>query len=428
MSAPAYEKVILRNLQDPGYRGTLAEYRARGGYSGLPKALQLQPQEVIDLVKQSGLRGRGGAGFPTGLKWDFVPKDLALTKYVAINGDEGEPGTFKDRQLLEQEPHPIIEGTVITAYAIGAHVAYIYVRGEFVEGAKVFQRALEEAYAAGFLGKNILGSGFDLDFYMHRGAGAYICGEETGLLESLEGKRGQPRLKPPFPAVKGLFGKPTVVNNVETVSNLPPILVGGPEWYAGIGVPPKNTGTRIFSVSGHVERPGNYELPLGLPLRELIFEHAGGIRGGRQLKAVIPGGASSPIFTPAHLDVKMDFDSVAAAGSMAGSGGVVVMDETTCLVRVARVIAHFFAHESCGQCTQCREGTAWLHKMLTRIDEGKGRPEDLEVILDVCDNMKGKTICVLSDAAAMPIESYIKHFRDDFEHHIRRGACPTGMA
>jgi NADH-quinone oxidoreductase subunit F len=294
-----------------------------------------------------------------------------------------------------------------------------------VRGAEVLRRALDEAYARDYVGRNILGSGFDLDVVLHRGAGAYICGEETGLLESLEGKRGQPRPKPPFPAISGLYGCPTVVNNVETLSNIPHILLRGAEWYTSIG-PPKSTGPRLFSVSGHVVRPGNFELPMSVTLRQLIFEHAGGIPNGRRLKAVIPGGSSAPVLTEQHLDVTMDFDSLAAAGSMGGSGAVIVMDDTTCMVRVGEIVSRFYHHESCGQCTQCREGTAWLHEVLHRIEHGQGRKEDLDLLLDMCDNMKGKTICVLSDAAAMPIESYLKHFREEFERHVRERACPFG--
>jgi NADH-quinone oxidoreductase subunit F len=357
------------------------------------------------------------------MKWGFIPKESPRPIYLVVNADESEPGTFKDRMLVEEEPHQLIEGIVLASYAIGCRQAFIYCRGEFVEGARVLQRALAEAYEAGYLGTNIQGSGYSLEVVLHRGAGAYICGEETGLLESLEGKRGQPRPKPPFPAVSGLYRSPTVVNNVETLSNIPHILLRGPEWFAGIG-PAKSAGPRLFSVSGHVARPGNYELPMSVTLRELIFEHAGGVPAPGRLKAVIPGGSSAPVLTPAHLDVAMDFDSLAAAGSMGGSGGVIVMDHTTCMVHVGEIVSRFYHHESCGQCTQCREGTAWLHKILARIEHGRGRREDLDQLLDLCDNMKGKTICVLSDAAAMPIESYLKYFRDEFEAHVRERRCP----
>ena len=419
-----FEKILTRYQDIPNYTGAIDEYIAQGGYQALPKALrEFQPAQLIEEVKKSGLRGRGGAGFPCGLKWGFIPKDSPKPKYLVCNSDESEPGTFKDRMLIEEEPHQLVEGIVISSYDIGCHRAFIYCRGEFVHGARVLERALADAYARGYLGKNILGSGFDLDVYVHRGAGAYICGEETGLLESLEGKRGQPRMKPPFPAIAGLYRSPTVINNVETLSNIPHIVLRGAEWYAGIG-PARSPGPRLFSVSGHVERPGNYELPMSITLRELIFDHAQGIRDGRRLKAVIPGGSSAPVLTERHLDLTMDFESLAAAGTMGGSGGVIVMDDTVCMVRVGEIVSRFYHHESCGQCTQCREGTAWLHKVLRRIERGQGRKEDLDVLLDMCDNMKGKTICVLSDAAAMPIESYLKYFRDEFETHVREQACP----
>ncbi len=419
-----FERILTRYKDIPNYTGMIDEYIAHGGYQALPKALrEFQPDQLIEEVKKSGLRGRGGAGFPCGLKWGFIPRDSPKAKYLVCNSDESEPGTFKDRMLIEEEPHQLIEGIAISSYAIGCHLAFIYCRGEFVHGARVLQRALADAYAGGYLGKNILGSGFDLDLYVHRGAGAYICGEETGLLESLEGKRGQPRMKPPFPAIAGLYRSPTVVNNVETLSNIPHIVVRGADWFAGMG-PSRSAGPRLFSVSGHVERPGNYELPMSITLRELIFEHAGGMRDGRRLKAVIPGGSSAPVLTEQHLDVTMDFESLAAAGSMGGSAGVIVMDDTACMVRVGEIVSRFYHHESCGQCTQCREGTAWLHKVLRRIERGRGRREDLDFLLDMCDNMKGKTICVLSDAAAMPIESYLKYFREEFEAHVRERACP----
>lgn len=420
----AFERILTRYKEIPNYTGGMEEYLAQGGYQALPKVLKgMQPAELIEMVKRSGLRGRGGAGFPCGVKWGFIPKDSPKAKYLVVNSDESEPGTFKDRMLIEEEPHQLIEGIALASYAIGCHNAFIYCRGEFVKGAQVLGRALEEAYSRGYLGKNILGSGFDLEVLVHRGAGAYICGEETGLLESLEGKRGQPRMKPPFPAISGLYRCPTVVNNVETLSNIPHIVLRGADWFAGIG-PPKSSGPRLFSVSGHVARPGNYELPMSITLRELVFEHAGGMRNGRHLKAVIPGGSSAPVLTEQHLDVTMDFDSLAAAGTMGGSGGVIVMDDTTCMVRVGEIVSRFYHHESCGQCTQCREGTAWLHKVLRRIEHGQGRKEDLDLLLDMCDNMKGKTICVLSDAAAMPIESYLRHFRDEFERHVQERACP----
>ena len=422
--AGAPEKILHRNLLDPGYDGSIEAYLARGGYRAAAKALgNLQPPEIIDMVKRSGLRGRGGAGFPTGVKWGFIPKDPGVPKYLLCNADEGEPGTFKDRQLLERDPHQLLEGIIIASYAIGAEVSYVYLRGEFLDGLAVLERALAEAYARGYLGKNILGSRLNLDVYVHRGAGAYICGEETALIESLEGKRGEPRIRPPFPAVKGVYQCPTAVNNVETLCNIPHIVLRGAEWYASLGTP-KSTGTRVFSVSGHVRYPGNYELPLNATLRELIFGYAGGIPDNRRLKAIIPGGSSASALTADHLDVGLDFESLAAAGSMGGSGAVIVMDETTCMVKVGEVVNRFYHHESCGQCTQCREGTAWLHKMLKRIEQGGGRLADLETLKDVCRNMKGQTICVLSDSAAMPTESYLKYFREEFEAHIEQGRCP----
>ncbi len=417
-------EILHRNLRDSSYDGSIEAYLARGGYQATAKVLrEHRPPEIVEMVKRSGLRGRGGAGFPAGVKWGFIPQDRGVPKYILCNADEGEPGTFKDRQLLERDPHQVIEGIIISSFAIGGETSYIYLRGEFLEAATILDRALQEAYARGFLGKNILGTDFNLDVYLHRGAGAYICGEETALIESLEGKRGEPRIRPPFPAVKGLYQCPTAVNNVETLCNIPHIILRGPEWYASLGTA-KSTGTRIFSVSGHVRYPGNYEIPLSATLRELIFEHAGGMRDGRKIKAIIPGGSSAPVLTPEHLDVGLDFESLAAAGSMGGSGAVIVMDDTTCMVKVGEVINRFYHHESCGQCTQCREGTAWLHQILKRIEEGRGRMDDLEILKDVCRNMKGQTICVLSDSAAMPTESYLGYFREEFEAHIQLGSCP----
>lgn len=417
-------EILHRNLRDSSYDGSIEAYVARGGYQATAKVLrEHRPPEIVEMVKRSGLRGRGGAGFPAGVKWGFIPQDRGVPKYILCNADEGEPGTFKDRQLLERDPHQVIEGIIISSFAIGGETSYIYLRGEFLEAATILDRALQEAYARSFLGKNILGTDFNLDVYVHRGAGAYICGEETALIESLEGKRGEPRIRPPFPAVKGLYQCPTAVNNVETLCNIPHIILRGPEWYASLGTA-KSTGARVFSVSGHVRYPGNYEIPLSATLRELIFEHAGGMRDGRKIKAIIPGGTSAPVLTPEHLDVGLDFESLAAAGSMGGSGAVIVMDETTCMVRVGEVVNRFYHHESCGQCTQCREGTAWLHQILMRIEEGRGRVADLEILKDVCRNMKGQTICVLSDSAAMPTESYLRYFQEEFEAHIQQGRCP----
>ena len=416
-------KVLTRNMHVPRLEG-IDVYASLGGYQALAKALrEYKPNEIIEIVKKSGLRGRGGAGFPTGVKWGFVPKNIGKPIYLCVNADESEPGTFKDRLIIEKDPHQLIEGTIIAAYALDCRLAFIYIRGEFHYGAAVLEGALEEAYAQGYLGKNILGTGYDLELVLHRGAGAYICGEETALLESLEGKRGQPRLKPPFPAVVGLYKCPTVVNNVETLANIPHIIRSGAEWFASIGVE-RNTGTRLYAVSGHVNRPAVIESPMTITLRELIYDHCGGIRGGRKLKAVIPGGSSVPILTADKVDVRMDYDSVAKAGSMLGSAGVVVMDETTCMVKAIRRITRFYAEESCGQCTQCREGTEWLYQILDRIETGNGRAGELEILLDLAANMKGRTICPLSDAAAMPVESYIKAFYDEFAAHISEQRCP----
>lgn len=407
----------IENLQQIG------TYESLGGYKGLAKALrEYQPAEITDIVKKSGLRGRGGAGFPTGVKWGFVPKDTGKPVYLCVNADESEPGTFKDRLIIEKDPHQLIEGIVISAYALGCHQAFIYIRGEFCYGAEVLNKAIEEAYAKGYLGKNILNSGFDLELLVHRGAGAYICGEETALLESIEGRRGHPRLKPPFPAVIGLYGAPTVINNVETLANVSHIINNGAEWYASIGTP-GNAGTRLFGVSGHVMKRGVYELPMGTPMRELLLDCCGGMRNGHELKAIVPGGSSVPVLTADQIDVPLDFDSIAKAGSMLGSAGVIVMDDSTCMVKAAQRLAQFYAEESCGQCTQCREGTEWLHIILTRLENGRGKSGDLELMLDICANMKGRTICPLSDAAAMPIESYIQKFYDEFAAHIKEQRC-----
>ena len=415
-------KILTKNMHVANLTN-IGVYESLGGYKGLAKALrEYQPSEITDIVKKSGLRGRGGAGFPTGLKWSFVPKDSGKPTYLCVNADESEPGTFKDRLIIEKDPHQLIEGAIITAYALGCHQAFIYIRGEFVFGADVLNKAVRDACDKGYLGKNILGSGFDLDLMVHRGAGAYICGEETALLESIEGKRGHPRLKPPFPAVVGLYGAPTVINNVETLANISHIINNGAEWYASIGVE-RNAGTRLFGVSGHVMKRGVYELPMGTPMRELIFEHCGGMKNGRKLKAIVPGGSSVPVMTADQIDVPLDFDSIAKAGSMLGSAGVIVMDDSTCMVKAALRISQFYAEESCGQCTQCREGTEWMHRILTRLESGSGRSGDLELLLDICANMKALTICPLSDAAAMPIESYIKKFYDEFAAHIQQQRC-----
>ena len=414
------EQRIIRNYVDRPDSHTIGSYLSSGGYSALGKALGMAPGEVTDTVKKSGLRGRGGAGFPAGIKWSFVPPDSRKPVYLCCNADESEPGSFKDREILEKDPHQMIEGIIIACYAIRSHKAYIYIRGEMPYGAGRIQQAIEEAYESGYLGKNILRSGFDLDMKLYIGAGAYICGEETGLLESIEGKKGEPRPKPPFPAQVGLFGCPTIVNNVETLACVPHIINNGADWFASIGTP-RNTGTKIFGLSGHVNKPGLYELPLGINLLELIEEYGGGVPGGGKIKAVSPGGSSSAVFSADELDIAMDFDAVAAAGSMLGTAGVTVMDETVSMIRVAQNLAHFYRDESCGQCVQCREGTWWLEKILREIDEGKGSIEHLDIILDACSQMRGTTICALADGCAMPVESIVRKFRDEFEEHIKRG-------
>lgn len=402
----------------------LKDYVARGGYEALRKILVggMTPEDVIAEVKASGLRGRGGAGFPTGLKWSFMPRAFPGQKYLVCNSDEGEPGTFKDRDILRYNPHIVIEGMAIAAYAMGISVGYNYIHGEIWEVYARFEEALEEARAAGFLGKGILGSNFDFQLHAFHGFGAYICGEETALLESLEGKKGQPRFKPPFPASFGLYGKPTTINNTETFAAVPWIIRNGGQAYLEVGKP-NNGGTKLFSISGDVERPGNFEVPMGTPFPELL-KLAGGVRGGRKLKAVIPGGSSAPVL-PAHImmDCTMDYDSISKAGSMLGSGAVIVMDETRCMVKSLLRLSYFYFEESCGQCTPCREGTGWLYRMVHRIEHGKGRPEDLDLLDDVAGSIMGRTICALGDAAAMPVRSFVKHFRDEFAHHIEHKKC-----
>jgi len=416
-----FEPVLLKDIDTPDSH-MIDVYLKNGGYQALPRALRMLPDQLIQMVKESGLRGRGGAGFSTGLKWGFIPKDPTIPKFLCCNADEGEPGTFKDRVIIEKKPHQLLEGMVITSYAIGASSAYIYIRGEFSLGAKRLEAAIEEAYAKGYLGKNILGSDFSLDIYVHRGAGAYICGEETALLESIEGYKGQPRIKPPFPALAGLYKRPTVINNVETMACIPIIVNKGPGWFAGIG-PEKSPGPKIFCVSGHVNRPGVYELPMGTPLREIIYNHAGGIKEGKRIKAVIPGGVSAPMLTEKDLDTPMDFDSLAAKGSMLGSGAVIVMDETTCMVKVAYIITRFFSHESCGKCTPCREGTHWVTKILKRLEHGEGREGDVELLEDLCNNIFGRTFCPLGDGAVMALRGVMKNFRDEFVYHVENKRC-----
>ena len=403
---------------------TLATYRSEGGYDALTKILKekVAPDEIIQQLKISGLRGRGGAGFPTGLKWSFMPRNAPGQKYIVCNSDEGEPGTFKDRDILRFNPHAVIEGMVIAGYTIGASRGYNYIRGEFWEPFERFEAALADARAAGLLGKNILGSGFDFDIHVHLGAGAYICGEETALLESIEGKKGQPRFKPPFPASYGLYGRPTTINNTETLASVPAIIRNGGKWFLDIGKP-NNGGPKIFSVSGHVKRPGNYEVPLGTPFSKLL-EMAGGVRNGRKLKAVIPGGSSTPVMPGDQmLQLTMDYDAIAKAGSMLGAGSVIVMDDTTCMVDVLARISHFYYEESCGQCTPCREGTGWLARVVHRIEHGEGSSKDIDLLVDVANKIEGHTICALGDAAALPVASFIKHYRDEFEYHVKHKKC-----
>ena len=416
------EKILMRR-EGVADVHRIEVYEEHGGYKGLARALnELSPEELIEEIKKSGLRGRGGAGFPAGVKWGFVPKDSPKPKYLACNADEGEPGTFKDRWIMERDPHMLLEGVAIASYAIGAHKAFIYIRGEFMKSYRMLEKAIEEACERNYLGKNIMGKGYDLDVILYRGAGAYICGEETGMLQSLEGKRGEPRLKPPFPAAVGLYQSPTVINNVETLSNLPDIVLKGAEWYTGIGTE-KSSGTKLFPVSGHVEKPGLYELPMGTSLREIIYDHCGGVKGGKKLKAVIPGGSSTPMLRAEDIDVNMDFESLAEAGTMLGAGSVIVMDETTCIVWVALRLSKFYAHESCGQCTPCREGVPWMVKILQRIEDGEGKQEDIDLLLDICDNIFGMCLCPLGDAAVGPVQSSIQKFREEYEAHVREGRC-----
>jgi NADH-quinone oxidoreductase subunit F len=401
----------------------LAVYRQHDGYKALEKALgQMTPDSIIDEVKKSNLRGRGGAGFPAGMKWSFVPKDSPKPKYIICNADEGEPGTCKDRPLMELDPHQLIEGIIIAGRAVNAHQGYIYIRGEYRYVQEIVDAAIAEAYAEGYLGKNVMGSDFRFDLCTHTGAGSYECGEESALMESLEGKRGYPRIRPPFPAVVGLYGCPTVINNVETLSAVPAVILSGAEWYANLGTP-RNGGTRLYAVSGHVNRPGLYEVPMGFNLLRLIHEIAGGIPNGKKLKAVIPGGSSTPLLTAAEADIGMDFDQLAKAGSMLGSGAVIIIDEDTCMVDLARRIMNFYAHESCGWCIPCREGTAWLRQLLNRFHDGGGRASDIPLVDEVSKNILGKTFCPLGDAAAMPTISIVKKWRHEFEEHLS-GRCP----
>lgn len=414
--------LILAGLNGSNWH--LADYESRGGYTQLKNILEqkIPPEEVIARVKASGLRGRGGAGFPTGLKWSFMPRQLPGDKYLVCNSDEGEPGTFKDRDILRYNPHALIEGMAIGAYAMGIPVGYNYIHGEIWQEYTIFEQALEEARSAGYLGKQILGSDFSFELHAHHGYGAYICGEETALLESLEGKKGQPRFKPPFPASYGLFGRPTTINNTETFAAVPFLLQVGPEAYLKLGKP-NNGGTKIFSISGDVVRPGNYEIPLGTPFAKLL-ELAGGMRDGIKIKAVIPGGSSAPVIPgEMMMSMDMDYDSISKAGSMLGSGAVIVMNETRCMVKSLLRLSYFYHEESCGQCTPCREGTGWLWRMVNRIEHGQGRLEDLEMLGDVAGNIMGRTICALGDAAAMPVRGMLKHYMSEFEYHVEHKKC-----
>lgn len=408
---------------------TLDAYRQVGGYQVLEQVLKskMRQEEIIEQVKNSALRGRGGAGFPTGLKWSFMPRKLPGDKYIVCNSDEGEPGTCKDRDILRYNPHQLIEGMILAGYTIGASTGYNYIRGEFYEPIERFEAALKEAREAGLLGRDILGSGFNFELHTHIGAGAYICGEETALLESLEGKKGQPRYKPPFPAGYGLYGKPTTINNTESLASIPVILQHGADWFHELGTP-NNGGSKIFCMTGHVNKPGNYEVPLGTPFAELL-ELAGGVRDGNKLKAVIPGGTSTPVVPgEVMMETPMSYDGISKARSMLGAGSVIVMDEKTCMVKALQRIAYFYYEESCGQCTPCREGTGWLYRVIKRIEEGQGRQEDLDRLVDVADNINGNTICALGDAAAAPVMSFIKHFRDEFQYHIDHGCCMDNTA
>ena len=417
-----YEPILTKYVNEPNSY-TLDFYLQRQrGYEGLRKALSLQPNDIIEQVKASGLRGRGGAGFPTGMKWQFVLKDTPAPKYICCNADESEPGTFKDHVLMERNPHLLIEGCAIACYAIGAKVAYIYIRGEFYHVQEILEAEIERAYKAGYLGRNVLGSGFDCDIYVHRGAGAYEAGEETALIESLEGKRAQPRIKPPFPAVAGLYQCPTAVNNVETLCNVPLIVVNGPEWFASLG-PEKNGGPKLFCVSGHVKKPGVYEAAMNTTLRELIYDYAGGMIDNRPLKAIIPGGSSVPLLLPEQLDIPASFDSIQKAGSLLGSAGLIVMNDSVCMVWLAMNLLHFYRHESCGKCTPCREGCDWLYKLLVRLEAGEGQRKDLDLLFGVSSNIVGKTLCAFGDAAATPVLSTMKLFRQEYEAHVLEGRC-----
>lgn len=416
------EKLILPDIKD---LHKIDVYEANGGYKALRKALSMKPEEVTDEVKKSNLRGRGGACFPTGLKWTFMPKQTTKPKYLCVNGDESEPGTFKDRQIFEFNPHLMIEGTVIACYAMGIKTAYIYIRGEYGKWIRMVEKALADAYDRGYVGEKIAGSEFSTDVYVHKGAGAYICGEESALMNSIEGERGYPRVKPPFPAQYGLWGCPTTINNVETISNIPLILTHGWEWYSKIGAP-KHPGPILVGVSGHVNKPGVYEMPTGVPVLDIIQKYAGGVPGNKRIKAIIPGGSSTPVLRGEALEgVCMDADSMKAAGSAVGTAGVIVMDEDTDVIAVLARISKFYHHESCGQCTPCREGTGWLEKILNRFLRGEGTSKDIDLLMDIANNIEGNTICALGDAAAWPVQSMIRRFRDEFEKRVTQAGTPV---
>ncbi len=416
------DPVLIGHVREPNSYSLDAYLKQQQGYEGLRKALGMKPDEIVELVKASGLRGRGGAGFPTGMKWQFVDKKSAKPRYICCNADESEPGTFKDHLLMERNPHLLIEGCAIGCYAIGSKTGYIYIRGEFLHVQHILEAAIADAYKAGYLGKNIFGSGFDCDLFVHRGAGAYEAGEETALIESLEGKRAQPRIKPPFPASSGLYNCPTAVNNVETLCNVPPIVLRGVEWFTALG-PEKNGGPKLFCVSGHVNKPGVFEATMSTTVKELIYDFAGGIANGRKLKAVIPGGSSVPILLPDQIDVPASFDGLQKAGTLLGSAGMIVMDDTTCMVWVAKNLLHFYRHESCGKCTPCREGGDWLFRILDKIDRGEGTMRDIDLLLSVSDNIAGKTLCAFGDAAATPVLTTVKQFRHEYEAHVKEGRC-----
>ena len=426
MTIPSDPKQVTRICYDRieiSNQCKLEVARANGAYEFLPTVFkEFDSAKIIDEVKKSGLRGRGGAGFPTGLKWSFVPRNTGKPIYLLCNADEGEPGTFKDRDIMRFDPHLLIEGMVMAGFALGVHDAYIYIRGEFLHEANVLNEAIAEAYAANLLGENILGSGYSMNLTVHRGAGAYVCGEETALIESLEGKPGRPRFKPPFPAVEGFYGCPTVVNNVETLSTIPAILQHGGDWHAAIGAP-NSAGCKIFSVSGHVNKPGNYEVPMGTSLKTLIEEHCGGLQHGTVPKVIVPGGSSTPWLLAENYDTPLTYDDMVKAGSMLGSGAVIVLDETADVIAFTRRLTHFYAHESCGQCTPCREGTGWLERVMNRIEAGQGRGDDVQVLTDAAKHMAGRTICALADGAAAPVLSLLKHFPDEVNKYIARNAA-----